>query len=157
MHVEGPLPLISWLQQWLRGDHHWHSEQLIERDKWLIWNLRLAGGGVGAGETRFILTNLFKGWVRNYTCFSEVSCVGFRRLYWQKWNKICVFSYVWNHLKPKKNPVGHGSELKRQEMLQNQRDRAGREASHRTRWALAASRLRIRKKEQRQDGGKGKL
>lgn len=157
MHVAGPLPLISWLQQWLRWDHHWHSAQLIERNKWLIRNLRLTGGGVGAGETRFILTNLFKGWVRNYTCFTEVSCVGFRRLYWQKWNKICVFSYVWNHLKPKKNPVGHGSELKRQETVQNQRDRASREASHWTRWALAASRLWIRKKEQRQDGGKGKL
>lgn len=25
------------------------------------------------------------------------------------------FFHVWNHLEPKKNPVGHGSELKQQE------------------------------------------
>lgn len=40
---------------------------------------------------------------------------------------------MWNHLEPKKNPVGHGSELERQEKVQNQRDRAGGEASRRDR------------------------
>lgn len=67
----------------------------------------------------------------NYTCLSELPCVGFRRLY-KKWNKKCVISYMGDHLKPKKNLVCSGSEHKQREKAQtrNQRVRAGREDSH---------------------------
>lgn len=69
------------------------------------------------------------------------------------------FTCVWNHLKPKRNPVGHGSEHRQQEKVQTQRQRDGSgEDTVRQEGRLAGPRLdRVRTmKEQGHDPGKEK-